>query len=180
MVEIKILMYERFSPWHHLTSADAIITDCNSKESIQLLENYHPVSESYKNCCMGVVTLYSNKEFNIFMKAYDEKFKDPRCRTIYKELTCFSNCADRVDFVLSHFFSEANCENSFYKAYQMLCCLCCIGTLGLKCFPAPPSCITTPNDVFKKAQLLSCRYGKMEANDEYKIVPPESKQLLKK
>ncbi len=91
---------------------------------------------------------------NDFQTEYQKKFISKN----YKYLK--NNCADAVKFTLDYFFPETTAEHAYYCAYQMLCCLCCIGTLGLKCFSTVPACITTPNDVFKMAQQLSVRYGK--------------------
>lgn len=166
----------------HCASASAIVTNLsrkknpgdNNKQDESKPENpfrvlYAPVASSAqlnefkkgldkykerKDCCIGVVNLYSDKNFDEFVKQYNERFGDTS-----EWCECVKNCSTAVNFVLDYFFPEACAETLLFRSYQLLCCTPGLLTCGIFYFLSCPPCVDTPQEIFKKAQLLSCRYG---------------------
>lgn len=176
MVEVKVLLYGKLSCFHCGTHVAVVITNLDNHD--ELLVEYGADDSYYRlnldlarqergDCCVGVVRLYSNKDFNLFRQEYNREFKSEDYSYLY------NNCADAANFVLNYFFSDANFENSLYLSFQLLCSIGCVATLGLCCFPAPPV-ISTPRDVYQKAQLLSCRYGVLEEASEQLTFAPRT------
>lgn len=178
MVEIKVLLWGRFMPFHCCSHIYATITDLNSGEA--MLVEYGAAKTSYLDisastraqvqreenmCCVGVVNLYSSKNLAEFKRLYQQKYHQDDYSF------CFRNCADAVNFVLDHFFENKQVEDCVCLTWRLLCCIGCIGTLALACFPSPPP-IVSPRDVYQKAYLLSCRFGyKPEIDNEANLLP---------
>lgn len=170
---------------HYCTHIVAKIDDLNNNKSfvVEHLDHLKEQSDKLKKfdkfkeedyCCINSVTLYSNRDVENFIQIYSSKFK----HTDYEY--CGNNCSNAVKFTLDYFFPDALYSKACYVGYQILGCAGFVGTLGLmNCFPAPPCCISTPTDVFKKAQVLSFSYGRYEpgflpkkSDSDYKL--PES------
>lgn len=110
-----------------------------------------PLTEVHKSMA-AKVTLQAEGLLQDFIADYESRFRseDYHC--------CSQNCADAAYYILEYFFGD---EPAFRKIdagcdlYKLLCCLPCVGSLGIAaCFPVPP-CFNSPRDVFDKAMALS-------------------------
>ena len=166
MVTITVLLYNRSSLFHFFTHIEAIIEDQAGNRSFNInypvfdiLNNHKKnaadleFTKQNRGCSLGAVTLYSNANYDDFILNYYHQFGNS---TEYNYVT--HNCANAVNFALDFFFPDKSKTEVFYCLYKTLCCWLSLGACGIKCFPVPPG-ISSPNDVFKKAELLSCAYG---------------------
>lgn len=98
------------------------------------------------------VTLRVEGDLSQFIQDYKSRFHSSEYDF------CSKNCADGAYYILEYFFGD---DPTFEKIdrgcdiYKLLCCLPCVGSLGIAaCFPVPP-CFQSPRDVFDKAVVLS-------------------------
>lgn len=169
MIKLKLIFFGKTSCISCLTHVSIIITDEDTKRSFivnypfesngRLVHSDDMTPSLYgkaKNtCCISVTHLYSNKDFNSFIKKYNEQFSDPSQFSFKRH-----NCANAVNMIFDHFFpNEKNIENCCL-IYKSLCCIGWVGSCGLLAciFPAPP-CIESPRDIFAKAKLYTRYYG---------------------
>ncbi|HEX4044108.1 MAG TPA: hypothetical protein VHZ76_00400 [Gammaproteobacteria bacterium] len=124
----------------------------------------HKATETVGAFSTPPITLYSDKNFDDFIEAYLNEF-GPTYRQTYNYVD--RHCAAAVDFMLNHFFPDAETENKLHFIFQVLCCIGWVASLGtLYCFP-PPYPLKTPFSVYEKAGLLSVRHGRLtEAMEE--------------
>ena len=166
MIEIKVILFGQSCLFHWATHVAAVVRDLRTGRCFKV---HHPFEtdghfiddlnaslygKAKNNCCVGVAILYGAGDFESFVREYRQRFS---ARDDFNGVT--NNCATAVNFVLDYFFSNDRCTKACYTLYQLLCCMCCITTIGGRCFPAPP-CIDTPADVLNKAMLLSIAHGK--------------------
>jgi len=105
---------------------------------------------SERGCCVGSTTLFSYKDFNHFVSLMRKKFY-----TEYKFNFFHSNCSDAVNFAINELCPEKTFTEILCGIYKMLLFPLCLGSLGLSCFPAPPGCCNTPQDIYDKARWLA-------------------------
>ncbi|GEM_PF-4785951 len=111
------------------------------------------------------VVLYSEKNYADVVALIQQKHEYVDTR--YCILS--NNCADAIKTILDFCFPE-NCASYFYQAYQLLLSAPSVLTCGLlTCFPMIP-CVTTPRDVFNRAQLLSLHHA---VSPEIANLPPD-------
>jgi hypothetical protein len=180
MVEVKVLLLGNPLLLHSCSHSVAILTDLTTRECYKVDFGLHDEDETIQKfksarkaeksldpaCCTGVVTLYSNKNLNAIVSAFKEK-KEFEYQNFQP---CFNNCSDAVSFTLDYFFDKAKAEKNIDLLFKILFCIGFIGTLGLLAFcPSPPG-INSPNDIFRRAELLRLRYGSKE---KVAIVQPE-------
>lgn len=123
------------------------------------------------------IELYSKQPYDGFKAKFIEKYGERGQKNAEK--FCPDNCAEMVNFTMDYFFPETSgCLEIFYKTYQSLFCLLCIGTGGLECCPVPP-CFNSPDDVIRRAKLLRCKYGS-PGSDSAISVELESKEEVPK
>lgn len=146
-----------------------------SKSSLRINE----IDNLKHYCCIKSVTLYSDKKLASFVTAYNKQFDSNN----YSCLT--NNCSDAIGFTLDYFFPESTIEKTYQSGFQLLLSAGMYLTCGLtNLFPAPPL-ISTPTDIFKKAQSLASRYGynsfeKMSTNTEEVKETKENKNSTQK
>lgn len=169
-VEIKVYLFGRCALFHCCQHIEAVITDLNSNETFKVsFPNFSVVPDEDDCICQGVTRLYSSKKLEDFIALYNQEFLDP------DNFNCLrKNCGSAVEFALDYFFPKKTNLDKIYLVYKLICCWGFLGTLGMKCFPAPPG-ISTPNDAFKKAQVLACVYG--SPTEEFSSAQETSKLL---
>lgn len=115
------------------------------------------------HCCIGKTVLYSNQNFDSFAKKIAHKFSDLES---YDYLS--NNCASAINVAIDELCPDKAKTDLCFNIYKTLCCPFFFGTLGLSCFPAPPLCCDTPQDVYHKAKWLSTftNYGKITFSDK--------------
>jgi hypothetical protein len=161
VVRITILLYG-FSPFHFCSHVEAIITDEATNRSFNInfasfdilndddkIKYALQLAEEKKSNCKGTFTLHSNQSYDQFLLNFYHDFGNLNS---YNFVT--NNCADAVDYALDFFFPDKVKAEIFYSLYKTLCCWCCLGSCGIRYFPVPLG-INSPNDVFRKAQLLA-------------------------
>jgi hypothetical protein len=132
-----------------------------------------------KSCCIGDVSLYSDKDFDIFLELMRSKYSDASAYRF-----CSNNCADAVSFAIDELCPEKACTDVACSIYKLVCCPLFFGSLGLSLFPTPPLTCTSPQDIYDKARWLAkvTSYGaeiKATPKDE-KVSVKESKDELQK
>lgn len=165
MIRIQFICDGKQYPFHWLQHASVLITDMQTNKSFlinHLPSNWKKVAAPLakagfdhfeKSCVNDIVTLYckdSRKNIKEFSKLYSKKFSN-------KKFNIFTNnCSDAANFAIEYFFPDV-AKREFCIAYDALCCLLCVGTLGLKCFS--PSCMSLPIDSFDRVKELEKNYG---------------------
>lgn len=175
MIKIEVYLYKQIFHWN--SHVEALVTDLDSIPIRSFFINFpdfnvknnHEFNINKKHeytMLFGEtgpnepVTLYSNEDFDTFKINFYHKFAD---HDQYNYL--FKNCADAVDYALDYFFPNKEILDEFYGLYQGVCCSVSLSTCGLTAFPTPPL-ITSPQDVFNKAKILSVIYKNKPAPDE--------------
>jgi hypothetical protein len=147
MVEIKIFLFCDHRYFHWSQHIAAKVTNLVTDESIQLeIGGLKDLSQAAMKKCISSVTLTSEQSYSQFL----ERHKEFSAESSYHYRT--NNCAHLIDFMLNFFFPIQHQKSKFLYLYQSVCCLLCVGSLGLKWFP---SVLTTPISVFKKAKEIA-------------------------
>ena len=101
------------------------------------------------------VVLFSNLD-----KTLDDFIKTIERRCDCFELAC-NNCSDATNFTLNYFFprSKNPGTEALWQTYKCVTFPFCIATFGLTPFFGAPPLFNAPQDILKKAKLLSRYYG---------------------
>src|SRR5690348_15267326 len=114
MVTLKIILPGWFIPYNHVSKhISAIITDDNSgrefnvnapqgKGTIYANKEANNANRYLDNCHVGVITLYSNQDFDLFIEEYSKIFIK-RIRSAQRFCLFPNNCSDAVAFALDYF-----------------------------------------------------------------------------
>jgi len=186
-IKLTVLLFNKRGPFHwscqHLAAIATDIEtgktfDINHSKVISLTEPPRPINTfsvyndqksnplhpfSQDSCYIHTTTLFSNKNFDEFVSLIQEKFYYS-----YKFNFFSKNCSDAVNFAINELCPEKTATEVLCCIYKMLLFPLCLGSLGLSCFPAPPGCCNTPQDVYDKARWLAnfTRYGVDQALHE--------------
>jgi hypothetical protein len=191
IVKIQIVLSNVYIPLEISQSMSVVVTDLATKRSfnfsappirsIDIYDDNHPIwwqrnpkkeitGELRVDCCDSVVTLYSEKSFDHFIKEFYRKF------AIKEYDLCCNNCSDTASFVLDYFFPEKKKIDRLYAVYKVFCCWGFLGTAGCILFPGP-CFMNLPGDIYKKAKILSYQQSQNNAVNffkEEKMVPESS------
>jgi len=170
MVKIRVILHGANESYHCCQHILALIEDVDTRKALQI--EFGSQSSGFAaqgltvlpdsryeghGIMFDTVELSSSKSFDEFLNLYSAQFSGNKYRFFN------NNCADAVNFMLDYFFPPEEIEKKFFsKVYELLCCFSFVLSCGLNCFAPLPSCITTPKQIFKKAQFIA------KINDESK------------
>lgn len=166
MLKITVYYADRLSFSHFADHIIAVIEDEEKKREFIIDHRSYDAKKVYKDNKIYYVTkradgeerffrpyarksvvLTSDKNMGEFIKLYSEKFSI-QSYNLFKR-----NCADAINFTLDYFCPGKNIElNS--TALKVICFLPSIVLIGAKWFPTPGGLVTTPAEVFAKAEQL--------------------------
>lgn len=136
------------------TQEKIIISFINNR---QLFDNEsEDLNEIKSSCCRPKpIRLYSDRHVTL-----EQLKKDLEHRYQYFS-KCTNNCSDAVNYTLNYFFpiSQNRGVEFIYQTYKALTFPCCLATCGFTPLFGSPPLTNSPQDVRKKAFLLSRYYG---------------------